>query len=170
MPYGVYPLPKRHESIKSNRAGTNLAVRISTRVRRSGLDRWLAGGADPASDAGLELRAAQLRSAGERARIANALVEKLGDARRGEPVTLRTRPQRAAVRDAADEILGLALRLREDRPVGIAGVAKAAWLVDDRWSPMHRHDAGDLHDAIRSALSALDATAEPAGILQAQAA
>jgi hypothetical protein len=35
---------------------------------------------------------------------------------------------------------------------------------------MYRDDAGDLHDAIRSALSALEATVEPAEDLQAQAA
>ena len=35
---------------------------------------------------------------------------------------------------------------------------------------MYRDDAGDLHDAIRSAQSALDATREPAGEFAAQAA
>jgi hypothetical protein len=125
---------------------------------------------DPGGGAELALRAEQLSSPGERARIANALVEALGDARRGEPMTIRPRPQRAVVRDAADDTLALVLRLRDDRPVGIAGVAAAARLVDDRTGPMYRDDAGDLHDAIRSAASALDATAEPVGGLQAQAA
>jgi hypothetical protein len=35
---------------------------------------------------------------------------------------------------------------------------------------MHRHDAGDLRDAIRAAVSALDATRDLAGALQPQAA
>ena len=128
MPYGVYPVPKHRESSNSSRTGTSLAVRIRTRVRRGRLDRQLAAGADPTTNAELELRALQLRSTAERARIANALVETLGDARRTEPVTVRPRPQRAAVRDAADEILALALRLREDRPVDPRGVAMAARL------------------------------------------
>ena len=170
MPSGVHPGSMHSESTESSRTSANLAVRIRTRLRRGRLDRQLAQGADPAASAELELRATQLRSAAERARIANALVETLGDAHRNEPVTVRPRPQRAAVRDAADEILALALRLREDRPVDPRGVAMAARLVDNRTSPMHRHDVGDLHDAIGSALSALDATREPADDLQAQAA
>jgi hypothetical protein len=47
-------------------------------------------------------------------------------------------------------------------------VAAAARLADDRRGPMYRGDAGDLHDAIRSAHSALDTPAEPAHELQAQ--
>jgi hypothetical protein len=143
---------------------------IWTRLRRGRLDRQLAEGADPATSPELELRAAQLGSAAERARIANVLVEALGDARGREPMTLRMRPQRAVVRDAADEILALVLRLRDDRPFAVRGVAMAARLADDRAGPMYRHDAGDLPDAIRSALSALEAAREPAGDLQAQAA
>jgi hypothetical protein len=85
-------------------------------------------------------------------------------------MTLRLRRQRAVVREAADDILALALRLRDDRPVAIAGVAAAARLVDDRSSAMYRDDAGDLHDAIRSAQSAMSATRESAGEFTAQAA
>jgi len=148
----------------------SLAVRIRTRVRRSRLDRQLAEGANPATTAELQHRATQLGSADERARIANALVEALGDARRGEPMTLRTRPQRAVVRDAADDILTLVLRLRDDRPVAPQGVARAARLADDRRGPMYRHDAGDLREAVSSALSAMDTGREPAAALQAHAA
>lgn len=170
MRYGVYPIPEQSESSEIRPAGPNLAVRIYTRLHRGQLDRQLAEGADPASSAELELRARQLESAAERARIANALVEALGDARRGEPVTLRTRPQRAVVRDAADDILTLVLRLRGDRPRAPQGVARAARLADDRRGPMYRHDAGDLRDAVSSALSAMDAGREPAADLQAHAA
>jgi hypothetical protein len=170
MPYGVFPVPKRRDSGKGATASTSLAVWIRTRLGRAALDSELANGADPASSAELALRAEQLSSPAERARIANGLVEALGDARRGEPMTLRLRPQREVVRDAADDILALVLRLRDDRPVGIAGVAAAARLVDDRRGAMHRDDSGDLHDAIRSAQSALDATREPAGEFAAQAA
>ena len=170
MRYGVYALPEQSESSETRPASPSLAVRIYTRLHRGQLDRQLAEGADPASSAELELRARQLGSAAERARIAHALVEALGDARRGEPVTLRTRPQREVVRDAADDILALALRLRHGQPVAPHGVARAARLADDRRGPMYRHDAGDLHEAVRSALSALDAGREPAGDLQAHAA
>jgi hypothetical protein len=169
MPYGIFPAPESRDSDKGG-AGTSLPVRIRTRLGRAELDRTLANGADPEGSAELALRAEQLNSPAERARIANALVEALGDARRGEPMTLRLRPQREAVRDAADDILALVLRLRDDRPAGIAGVAAAARLADDRRGPMYRHDARDLHDAIRSSLSALEATSKPAEDLQPQAA
>jgi hypothetical protein len=89
MPYGVFPVPKRRDSGKGAPASTSLAVRIRTRLARAALDSELANGADPASSAELALRAEQLSSPAERARIANGLVEALGDARRGEPMTLR---------------------------------------------------------------------------------
>ena len=148
----------------------SLATLIRTRLSRAMLDAELAYGADPAGSVELALRAEQLRSRAERARIANALVETLGDARRGEPMTLRSRPQRAVVRRAADEIVALALRLRDDRPAGIAGLAAAARLADDRRGPMYRDDAGDLDRAIRSALSAMDPIAERTADLHAEAA
>jgi hypothetical protein len=56
------------------------------------------------------------------------------------------------------------------RPVAPRGVAMAARLAEHRTSPMRRHDVGDLYAAVESALSALDATGEPVGELQAQAA
>jgi hypothetical protein len=170
MPYGVFPVPKRRDSGKSGTTDRSVAVRIRTRFGRAGLDEALATGADPGGSAELALRAEQLSAPAERGRIANALVEAIGDARRGEPMTLRQQPQREVVRDAADDILALVLRLRDDRPVGIAGVAAAARLVDDRRGPMYRDDAGDLHDAIRSAQLALDPTHAPAGEFTAQAA
>jgi hypothetical protein len=74
------------------------------------------------------------------------------------------------VRDVADDILALVLRLRDGQPVAPQGVARAARLADDRRGPMYRHDAGDLREAVRSALSALDAGREPAADLQAHAA
>ena len=143
MPYGVLPS-----------TGPSLATRIRTRFGRAELDEALATGVDPAGAAELSLRAEQLGSPAERARIASALVKALGE----EPMTLLPRPQRAVVRDAADEILALVLRLGDDRPVGIAGVAAAARLVDDRSGPLYRHRAGDLGKVIASAHAALDAT------------
>jgi hypothetical protein len=170
MPYGVFPVPKSRDSGTRDTTRTSFAVRTRTRLARAELDSELAHGADPASSAELALRAEQLTSAAERARIANGLVEALGDARRGEPMTLRVRPQRAVVRDAADDILALVLRLRDDRPLGIAGVAAAALLVDNRRGPLYRDNAGDLHDAIHSAQSATEATPAAAGEFAAQAA
>ena len=171
MPYGVFPVPKSRDPGKRGTRVPSLAVRIRTRLGRAELDEALASDADPAGSAELALRAEQLNSPAERARIANGLVEALGDARKvGEPMTLRSRPQRAVVRDVADDILALVLRLRDERPVGSAGVAAAARLLDDRRGPLYRDDAGDLRDAIRSAQSAMDTTRASAVEFAAQAA
>jgi hypothetical protein len=114
MPYGVFPAPETRDSNRSGPTDPSLAIRIRTHFRRADLDKALATGVDPGRGAELSLRGEQLSSPSERARIANVLVEALGDAR--------------------------------------------------------SDDAGDLHDALRSALSALAATADPAEELQAQAA
>jgi hypothetical protein len=140
----------------------SLGTQLSTRLRRISLDRELAQGADPGTRAELARRAERLRSPEERARIANALVEAVGDARRNEPVTLRPRPQRAVVREAADELLALALRLRHEQPVGVRGAAMAAWLAGDPSSPLHCDDRGSLHEAVEAARAAFDDIGAPA--------
>ena len=170
MPSGIYRFPDHAKPTTSDSNGASLPVRVRTRLRRGRLDRDLAAGADPAATPELALRAEQLVSSGERARIANALVETLGEARRNEPVTVRTRGERAAVRDSADELLSLVVRLREGGPVELRGLAITARLVDDEQSPMHRDDASELREAIRSALSALEPTRAPATDLHARAA
>lgn len=170
MPYGVFPVPKRRDVSTKSASGAGLGLRIRTRFGRSELDTELANGADPSRSPELALRAEQLSSAAERARIANALIETLGDARRGHPMTLRVRPQREAVRAAADEIWALVTRLRYEQQVGIRGVAMAARLVDARSGPLYRHDSGDLDDAIASAYAALGSTQQAASQPMAQAA
>jgi hypothetical protein len=99
-----------------------------------------------------------------RSRLANALVDALGDARGPNLGTfsLRTRRRHAAIRDAADDLLALVLRLRDDRPIEIRGAAMAARLLNDRGSPLHRDSGQDVRDALRAARTALD-TADPAG-------
>jgi hypothetical protein len=160
MPNAIFPVPDFHPT--PSRSAPSHAVRVWTRLRRNRLDQELALGADPGGSAPLAHRAAQLRSHGERARLANALVETLGDARRGEPVTIRVRPQRAVVRDSADDLLGLVLRLRDDRPVDVRGAAMTARLVSDRTGLLRRPGDVELHDAIRAAHRALNAPAQSA--------
>ena len=160
MPNAIFPVPDFHPA--PSRSAPSLAVRVWTRLRRNRLDQELALGADPAASASLGHRAAQLRSHSERTRLGNALVETLGDARRGEPVTIRVRPQRAVVRDSADDLLGLVLRLRDDRPVDVRGAAMTARLVSDRAGPLRRPGDVDLHDAIHAAQMALDSPAQSA--------
>lgn len=158
MPNGIFPVPpfdaRPHHPADTRQS---LAVRVRTRWSRNRLDEELAHGADP-DTAALSMRASQLRSPAERSRLANALAEALGDARRGTPVTLKVQPQRAEVRAAADELIALVGRLRNDQPVSVRGAAMAARLLSDRTGPLYRHGGQDLRHAIRAARVALDAT------------
>ena len=139
MPNGIFPVPP-FDSRPSHTTDTrpSLAVRIRTWLRRNHLDEELAHGADPDTTAELSRR---LRSPGERPQLANALVEALGDARRGTPVTI------------------WAARLRDDRPAGVRGAAMATRLLTDRSSPLYREGGQELPHAIHAARFALDAAA-----------
>lgn len=160
MPYGAYPILKELPS-NAGPGGSSRVTRLRTRLRRPRLDRQLADGVDPALSTELTLRANQLRLPAERARIANALVEAVGDARRSEPVTLRARPQRAAVREAAADIVALAVGLREDGSMSTAAVATAAWLAGSKSSPIYREDGGNLREAIRFAQDGIPSEVRP---------
>jgi hypothetical protein len=154
MPNGIFPVPTVR---RNDQPGTRwgLRTRASARVRRNRLDRQLAGGITPSTLTPLGVRAAQLQSPATRAALANALVEAVGEARRGEPMNIRQRPQRAEVRAEADALLALASRLRESTPIDVRGAAKVALLVNDKSSPLHRPGATKLGDALTEAHAAL---------------
>jgi hypothetical protein len=159
VPNGIFPVPQFHSDLTPRvRSRPSLFARLRTRWRRDKLDQQLAGGADPRSSTTLGLRAAQLGSASGRSRLANALVEALGDARGPNLGAFRTKTLRrhAATRDASDELLALVRRLRDDRPIEIQGAAMAARLLNDRGNPLHRDSGQDLQDAFRAARAALD--------------
>ncbi len=159
MPSGVFPVTKFRPRPRTRMLGRpSLAVRARTRLRRKRLDEHLARGADPGASAELALRAAQLRSPSERSRLANALVEAVGNALGPNLGAYRTKNRRRddAIRECADEVLALALRLRDDRPVAVKGAAMTALLVSDKTSPLRRADAEDLRPAIHAARAALD--------------
>jgi hypothetical protein len=73
VPSGVFPVPKfRSKPSRITGAGPSLAVRVRTRLRRNRLDDELARGIDPDLTPELALRAVQLHSPAERARLAGA--------------------------------------------------------------------------------------------------
>lgn len=170
MPNGVFPVPKFH-SAPDRGDRVSLAVRLRTRFRRSRLDVELAQGGNPSASAELLLRATQLRSPGERARLANALINALGSARGPNLGAFSRGAQRrdAAIRQIAGDLLALALRLRDDRPIEVEGAAQTARLVDDRASALHRGQADELQVATEAARLALDSTTASAheGLLAA---
>lgn len=171
MPSGVFPVPKFRSTPSSVGKRQGLAARVRTRWSRDRLDHELAHGADPATSTELGLRAAQLRSPAERALLANTLVEALGDARGPNlgAFRLKRRSQHAAIRESADDLLTLVLRLRDDQPISVRGAAMTGRLLSDGASPLH-HDSGqDLQRAIRAARCALDETRVAAEDLAAAA-
>jgi hypothetical protein len=160
MPYGVFPRPNvRTRSHSSPQSG--FGARIRTRLQRNRLDRQLTAGVTPNPLTPLGLRAAQLRSPATRAQLANALVEAVGEARRGTPMNIRPRPQRAEVRAEAEALLALASRLRESTPIDVRGAAKVALLVNDGSSPLYRPGTRKLGDALAEAHAALIPALEP---------
>jgi hypothetical protein len=168
MPNGIFPIPA-FKTVPPRDPTPGLRVRTKTRLQRNSLDGKLAHGADSRTTPELSLRAAQLRSHGERARLANALVEAVGEARQGDPVTVRPRPHRAEVRANADELLALAARLRDDLPVDVRGVAMAARLVSDRKGPLRSMSGGNLREAVEAARHAMDTRRELAADLRVAA-
>jgi hypothetical protein len=159
VPSGIFPVPKFRPTA-SDPTRPSLGLRVRTRRRRNQLDSELARGVDPAASAELGLRAAQLRSASGRRRLANALVETLGDARGPNLGAFRTkrRRQHAALREAADEVQALVLRLRDGEPIDVRGAAMTARLLNDTASPLHQDSGQDLRHAIRAAWVALSST------------
>jgi len=159
MPYGIFPIPRLQPAPRdSDGRSPGLALRMRTWWQQDRLDERLAHGVDPDTGAELTLRAAQLRSPAMRSKLANALVEELGHARAGGlvPYTTAGRRQRADVLESADEMLALATRLRDERPIEVRGAAMAArlWRAGPTW--LERDGDRSLGDAMRSARLALD--------------
>jgi hypothetical protein len=160
MPNGVFPVPEfRPTPERAGGTHPSLATRVVASLARSRLDEELARGTDPTASSELALRAAQLRSREERSRLANSLVEALGDARGPNLGAFgrRTRQRHAAIRESADELLALVLRLREAEPIAVRGAAMTARLVGGPSSPLRYGDGRGLHYAIRAAQVALGA-------------
>jgi hypothetical protein len=87
-------------------------------------------------------------------------VETLGDAGGPNLGAFRTkrRRQHAAIREAADEVLALTLRLRDGEPIDVRGAARTARLLNDTASWLHHDSDQDLRQAIRAARVALGST------------
>ena len=134
--------------------------RLAARWRSLALDRALAEGASPDSDAALALRAQAL--IGQRARrdLANQIRRIILDARR---------PARAPwaaviishrlIREVELDLSRLALRLLAEDPVDVRGVASARALICDGSGPLYapgQTAAHELRAAIAEAIEALE--------------
>jgi hypothetical protein len=159
MPPAIFPVPNFRQTDSDPRR-PSLALRVRTRLRRNRLDAELARGVDPAASVELSLRAAQLSSASGRRELANALVEAVGDARGPNlgAFRMKTRRQDAAIREGADDVQALVMRLRADEPIDVRGAAMTARLLNDGASPLHQDSGQALRHAIRAAWVALSST------------
>jgi hypothetical protein len=154
MPNGIYPVPVIHR-----RSGEMaLGVRLRTWSRRDLYDERLAAGADPAASPELELRARQLSSQFQRARLASSLEHVVSEAY-DRPLGFSTQEplRRSEVRNCADDLFSLARRLRDERPINVQGAAMASRLLNDSTGPLNTWPARfTLRRAVRSARLALD--------------
>jgi hypothetical protein len=159
MPNGVYPVPRFRPTSQPKRpTRPPLGLRVRTRWQRDRLDEALASGADPASTPELALRAEQLLSQAGRSRLADAIVELLGDAYGPNlgPYTAAGHERNARIRDYADNLRALVARLREERPIDVQGAAMTARLVHDRTGPLYRDGGAGLGSVVLSIRLALD--------------
>jgi hypothetical protein len=112
------------------------------RLRRGGLDRELAAGADPASCPLLAARAAQLTDPDGREKIALGL-ERLMLTADGAAGRLRVAPSRAAVRANRSLLVELAAALRRSIPVYARGLALLEIVLTDGTGPAYTDTGGE---------------------------
>jgi hypothetical protein len=151
-----------HDVGMPNMAPPGLGLRLRTWLRRDRLDKQLARGVDPRTSPELRLRAGQLSTAAERVRLAKDLEAVLRQAHEQTPQIHRL-VRRRQVRACADELVALALRLRDDQPIDPRGAAMTAQLLPDPRSPLYYARANvPLQEAARCARLALDEVGQAA--------
>jgi hypothetical protein len=108
----------------------------------------------PRASAELSVRASELRSEPERARLADTLLEPVVAGRARGLLTIGSRPRRAALKRNLGELVPLVERLCDGHAIDVRGAAMTARLVSDTQGPLYRK--GDLRHALRAARMALD--------------
>lgn len=131
-------------------------TRLRVRLRRDGLDRRIAAGEDPLSDADLGRRAAQLAEADTRRRIA-ATIDRVIDDAAGPPVPFSSKVPlaRDAIVTCAPRLCQIAGRLEGNGAVAARGIAQAAMLVREGDSPLYSPQISDV--ALNRRLADVDA-------------
>jgi hypothetical protein len=141
------------------RSRARLRDRLAARWRGDRLDRALAGGVAPDTDAALELRAHALIGAPVRRALADRTERAIRDALGARPrLSSRVVPDRRAVVDAADELETMVALLRGPGAVAAAGVARVLLLLGDGLGPLYTRGASPaLAAAVREAIAGLEA-------------
>ena len=135
---------------------SKLSLKLRAWWLRDELDERLAHGADPLGDPLLGQRAAQLLSPSTRDDFADALERALHEARSRWSLTARLPLRRHALLACSDDVLALAHRLRDGRPIDVAGAAQVSRLIFDGVGPLYRDGTVTLQYAVRAARLALD--------------
>jgi hypothetical protein len=148
-------------SVLRSGSRARLRDRLAARWRGDRLDRALAEGVAPDTDAALELRAHALIGAPMRRALADRMERAIRDALGARPrLSSRVVPDRRAVLDAADELETMVALLRGPGAVAVEGVARVLLLLGDGLGPLYTPNASPgLPDVVGEAIAAL----EPAG-------
>jgi hypothetical protein len=134
-----------------------LAVRIHVSTHRLSLDRELARGDNPLYSAALALRARQLVEPRTRERLAAAVERLVECAQRTPALSEIVWVPHREILETRSELLGLASRLRDARPVYARGVAMVSRLIHDGTGPAFTPHAGAaMRRAIAAAANALE--------------
>lgn len=133
-------------------------LRLQVLLRRRRLDQRLARGEDPAGDAQLAIRAAQLLRPSERRRLAATLrssVASLDDSALAQYLQPEAPLATAAVRACLEDITELARALTAPQ-ANVRGVAIVRTLLTDGTGPLYRGGRpGDLRAVVRDARTAI---------------
>jgi hypothetical protein len=135
---------------------------LAARWRAGSLERALARGVAPDTDAALALRAEALIGPSVRAALARRLRRVVRDARAtGVLFSTRVPTRGRAILAAAEDLDRLAGRLVAPRPVSARGVARVRLLLSDGCGPLYfRGAAEELQVAVSRALADLEVHVE----------
>ena len=135
-----------------------MVLHLSATLRGVTLDRELAAGVDPETNAVLALRARRLTGPRGRKLVIDGLAGALSRATDGTAgFSAAVRPQARELRDASPVLTALESRLRGSAPVTARGVALLRVLLTDAASPLYQPSApGELASRLRAAAAALE--------------
>jgi hypothetical protein len=133
-------------------------TRLSAYLRSRALDRALAAGVSPDSNAALSLRAQTLIGATARSSLARTIRRLITDARHPpHPLTAHVPLCRGKIIRAAQTLERLAERLMSEEPVDARGVAQIRLLLIGDCGAFYDHPAADdLEPALQEAMRALE--------------
>ncbi len=133
-------------------------LHLNAALRSVTLDRELAAGVDPETNAALAVRARRLTGPRGRKLVVDGLAGALSRASDGTPgFTAAVRPQARELRESSAVLSALEARLRASEPVTARGVALLRVLLTDAASPLYQPSApGELASRLRAAAAALE--------------